>query len=108
MPARLSGNPACPDADRRQRLALQITDMIPGAATLRVSRAHPGHTWPHPHALARSAEGQRIDLTRTLSRTAARWVMRVYPETDWTRPHTLDLATATLMRADRPMTRRGR
>lgn len=91
---------ACPDTARQQRLAAQLTDMIPGAATIRVSLNDPRHTWPHPHAIAKNATGETIDLNRTTARAAARWILRVWPDLDWSRAHTLDLATAILTRSD--------
>lgn len=103
-----SGSSRRPDADRQRRLAVQLADMIPGAATLRVSLTDPTQTWPHPRAVAKDATGGRIELSRTTSTIAARWVLRVWPEADWTRPHTLDLATATLMRSDLVAAGRGR
>lgn len=107
MQAATSGIPACPDEVRR-RLAMQIADMINGAATLRVSLTDPQHEWPHPHALAKDAAGERIDLSRVTSEIAARWIMRVWPDADWTRPHTLDIAAATLTRSDLVAAGRGR
>jgi hypothetical protein len=103
-----SGNSACNDAGREHRLALQLADMIPGAATLRVSLTDPTQTWPHPHAVAKDAVGQRIELSRTTAKIAARWILRVWPEADWTSPHTFDLATATLTRSDLFAAGRGR
>jgi hypothetical protein len=108
MPATPSGSPACPDADRPRRLAAQLADMIPGAATIRVSLTDPTQTWPHPHAVARDAVGQRIELSRATAKIAARWIIRVWPDADWTRPHTLDLATGTLTRSDLVAAGRGR
>lgn len=105
-----SGTPACPDStDRRRRLALQLADMIPGAATVRVSLRDPGVVWPHPHARVWDAEGRPIELSRTRATVAARWIVRVWPDADWTRPHTLDLASAVLTRSDSAAaSRRGR
>jgi hypothetical protein len=108
MHAMPSGSPACPDADRRHRLAAQLADMIPGAATIRVSLTDPQQMWPHPHALAKDAEGKPVELSRTTSKIAARLILRVWPDTDWSRPHTFDLATATLTRSDLATARRGR
>ncbi|MFE7124951.1 transcriptional regulator [Streptomyces sp. NPDC057617] len=109
MPVIPSGTPACPDsADRQRRLALQLADMIPGAATVRVSLREPGAVWPHPHARVWDGAGQPIELSRTTATVAARWVVRVWPDADWTRPHTLDLASAVLTRSDLPTTGRGR
>ena len=100
MLATPSGIPACPETGRQHRLAAQLTDMIPGAVTIRVSLTDPRQAWPHPHASAKGEAGETVALSRTTSRVAARWILRVWPEADWTRPHTLDLADATLIRSD--------
>ncbi|MFD8970391.1 transcriptional regulator [Streptomyces sp. NPDC059568] len=104
-----SGTPACPDrTDRQQCLVLQLADMIPGAATIRVSLRDPGVGWPHPYARVWDAAGQPVDVTRTTATVAGRWIVRVWPEADWIQPHTLDLATAVLTRSDSAASRRGR
>lgn len=108
MPASPSGSPACPDADRPRRLAAQLADMIPGAATVRVSLTDPTQIWPDPHAVAKDASGKPVELSRTTAKIAARWILRVWPDADWTRPHTFDLATATLTRSDLLAAGRGR
>ncbi|MFF5336924.1 transcriptional regulator [Streptomyces sp. NPDC013181] len=109
MLATPSGIPACPDTDRLRRLADQLTDMIPGASTIRVSLTSPQHAWPHPHAIVKDAPGRTMEVSRTTARIAARWILRVWPESDWTHPHTLDLADAVLTRSDRvPAADRGR
>ncbi|WP_434593788.1 transcriptional regulator [Streptomyces sp. A5-4] len=108
MLAMPSGTPACPDADRKRRLAAQLADMIPGAATIRVSLNDPKEAWPHPHAIVKDAAGETLELGRTTARVAARWILRVWPEMDWTRPHTFDLALATLTRSDLIAAGRGR
>lgn len=108
MPATPSGSPACPDADRPRRLAAQLADMIPGAATLRVSLIAPLETWPHPHAIAKDATGAPVELSRTTAKVAARWIMRVWPEVDWARSHTFDLPTATLTCSEPVVAHRGR
>uniref|UniRef100_A0AAU2VM75 Transcriptional regulator n=1 Tax=Streptomyces sp. NBC_00008 TaxID=2903610 RepID=A0AAU2VM75_9ACTN len=107
MLAMPSGTPACRDDDRR-RLAAQLADMIPGAATIRVSLNDPKEAWPHPHAIVKDAAGETLELGRTTARVAARWILRAWPETDWTRPHTFDLAFATLTRSDLIAAGRGR
>ena len=83
---------ACPDTARRRHLAAQLADMIPGAATIRVSLTHPKQTWPHPHAVAKDAAGETIELNRTIARIAARWILRAWPELDWDQPHSFDVA----------------
>ena len=104
MPAPSGESSFCPQTGRQHRLA----DMIPGAATLRVSLTDPTRNWPHLGAIARDATGKRIELSRTTARVASRWVLRVWPEADWTCPHTLDLATTTLTRSDLVAAGRGR
>ncbi|QHY98893.1 hypothetical protein SSPS47_27685 [Streptomyces sp. S4.7] len=97
MLAMPSGTPACPDTDRQRRLAAQLADMIPGAATVRVSLNDPKEAWPHPHAIVKD---EPLELGPTTARVAARWILRAWPEADWTRPHTFDVAAATLTRSD--------
>ncbi|MFD9816572.1 transcriptional regulator [Streptomyces sp. NPDC059080] len=94
------GSPACPDAARQQRLAVQLADMVPGATAIRVSLHDPGQPWPHPHAIAKDAVGETIDLNRTTARVAARWILRAWPDLDRSRTYTFDLATAALTRSD--------
>jgi hypothetical protein len=96
MHAAEGGIPACPDDDRPRRLAAQLADMIPGAATVRVSLNQPYTTWPSPYATVRDAQGEPVEVSRSTARIAARWVLRTWPDADWSLPHTLDLATATL------------
>ncbi|AXG78592.1 transcriptional regulator [Streptomyces paludis] len=108
MLATPSGIPACPDTGRQRRLAVQLADMIPGAATIRVSLTDPQQTWPHLHAVVKDETGKTMELGRTSARVAARWILRVWPEADWTRPHTFHLADATLTRSDLVAAGRGR
>ncbi len=108
MPAMPSGTPACPDTSRRHRLAAQLADMISGAATIRVSLTDPTQVWPHPHTVVQDETGKTMELGRTTSRVAARWILRVWPDKDWTRPHTFRLADATLTRSDLNAAERGR
>jgi hypothetical protein len=96
MLAKPSESPACSDTVRQRRLAAQLADMIPGAATIRVSLDDPKQTWPHPHAIAKDTAGQPVELSRTTSKIAARWILRGWPDADWAWAHTFDLATATL------------
>ncbi|MEU0629129.1 transcriptional regulator [Streptomyces sp. NPDC005989] len=103
-----SGTQACLDTDRQHRLAAQLADMIPGAATIRVSLDDPEQAWPQPHAIVRNEAGETMELARTTAKVAARWILRVWPEADWTHPHTFDLADAILTRSDLTAARRGR
>ncbi|QHC21394.1 transcriptional regulator [Streptomyces sp. GS7] len=108
MLAMPSGTLACLDTDRQHRLAAQLADMIPGAATILVSLNDPTQAWPYPHAIVKDEAGDTIELNRTTARVAARWILRVWPEVDWTRPHTFDLVAATLTRSDLAAAVRGR
>ncbi|MER5435997.1 transcriptional regulator [Streptomyces sp. NPDC002588] len=108
MLAMSSGTLACPDTDRQHRLAAQLAELIPGAVTIHVSLTDPQHAWPHPHAVAKDPIGKTIDLNRTTAKIAARWILRVWPDADWTRPHAFDLASATLIRSDLSSDDRGR
>ncbi|MFD7737704.1 hypothetical protein [Streptomyces sp. MJM8645] len=80
----------------QQRLGVQLADIIPGAVTICVSLADPSRQWPHPYTVAVDEYGEQLALSRNTTKTAARWVLRTWPEADWTRPHTLDLATGRL------------
>ncbi|MFB7666889.1 transcriptional regulator [Kitasatospora sp. NPDC056138] len=105
----MSGTPTCRDAARPQRLAAQLADMIPGAATIRVSFTDPTQRWPYTYSRALDAAGEPIELSRITAKIAARWILRVWPEADWSLAHTLFLATATLTRGSaRAATGRGR
>jgi hypothetical protein len=108
MLAMPSGIPACPDtADRQHRLAAQLADMIPGAATILVTLRDPRMVWPHPHATVKDAAGQPIELSRTTAKIVARWILRTYPHADWDEAHLLNLATATLDNAAQSAAGRG-
>ncbi|MFI1715654.1 transcriptional regulator [Streptomyces litmocidini] len=102
------GTPACPDSGRQRRLAAQLANMIAGAATIRVCFDDPKQTWPHLHAVVKDEAGKTMDLGRTTARAAGRWILRAWPEADWTRPHTFHLADATLTRSDLVAAGRGR
>ena len=108
MLATPSVNPACPDTRRQHRLAAQLAEMIPGAATIRVSLTDPSRAWPHPRAAVRDEGGKALEVSRTTATVAARWILRVWPDADWTQPHTLDLVAATLTRSDLVAAGRGR
>ena len=86
-----------PTAGTRQlRLAVLLADMVPGARIVRVSQHQPNRTWPSPYARVYGERGHLIPLSRAQRLTAARWVIRAYPEASWDEAHDLDLTTATL------------
>lgn len=97
MPTAQGGTPTCHEPNEHQRrLAAQLADLIPGAATARIALTDPAQRWPSACCRVWNAAGEPIALSRTMSTVAARWVLRTWPEADWTRPHTLDLASVTL------------
>ncbi|MFJ4007372.1 transcriptional regulator [Streptomyces sp. NPDC090023] len=108
MLAMPSGNSPCPDASRQRRLAVQLADMIPGAATIRVAFTDPEQRWPHLHVVVKDEAGTTLEVARTAARVAGRWILRVWPEVDWTRPHTFRLADGILIRSDLLAAGRGR
>ncbi|MFJ5875339.1 transcriptional regulator [Streptomyces sp. NPDC093088] len=108
MLAMPSGTLVCPDAGRQRRLAAQLADMIPGAATIKFSFTDPKQTWPHLYAVVKDEAGKIMEVSRTTTSIVARWILRVWPEADWTRPHTFHLAGATLIRSDLITAGRGR
>ncbi|MFB7030863.1 MULTISPECIES: transcriptional regulator [unclassified Streptomyces] len=108
MLAMPSGTPACLETGRQRRLAVQLADMIPGAATIRVSLTDPKQAWPHLHTVVKDEAGKTLEVSRTTARVAGRWILRVWPKADWTRPHTLHLADATLTHSGLIAAGRGR
>jgi hypothetical protein len=108
MSAAQSGTVNRPATDRQRRLALQLADMIPGAATVLVNLHDPHMAWPCPHATVKDAAGQPVRINRTTAKIAARWVLRTYPDADWAEAHRFDLATATLTTAAQAASGRGR
>ncbi|EKX65426.1 hypothetical protein [Streptomyces ipomoeae] len=100
MPEHRSGGRSVTEPeDRHRRLADLLADMIPGAATFRVTLHDPTQAWPRPHARAYDAVGKPITLNRTQAITAARWIIRLHPEATWGDLYAFDLATARLHRA---------
>lgn len=95
MPNYCTGSATAP----QQRLAELLTDMVPGARTLRVSQREPSLSWPSPDARAYDAQGKPLTPNRTLRLTAARWVMRAFPGLDWDEPYDFDLTTGELQPA---------
>ncbi|MFE7278678.1 hypothetical protein [Streptomyces sp. NPDC057623] len=86
-----------PTARTRQlRLAVLLADMMPGARIVRVSQHQPSQTWPSPYARVYDKQGHFVPLNRAQRVTAARWVIRAYPEANWDEAHDLDLTTAGL------------
>ncbi|KMS74408.1 hypothetical protein ACM01_14040 [Streptomyces viridochromogenes] len=77
-------------------MAVLLADMVPGARIVRVSQHQPSQTWPSPYSRAYDEQGHLIPLNRAQRVTAARWVIRAYPEANWDEAHDLDLTTGAL------------
>ncbi|WP_435220735.1 hypothetical protein [Streptomyces sp. Tue6028] len=88
-----------PDGTRRHRLAALLAAMVPGVRTVRVSQRRPSRTWPSLYSRAYDERGRLIPLNPTQRVSAARWLIRTFPETNWDETHDLDLATGTLRTA---------
>lgn len=100
MPAHESGHlTENGDAVRHRRLADLLADMVPGAATFRVTLHGPSMAWPHPHARAYDPAGEQLTLNRIQAVTVARWIIRTHPEVVWGDTYDFDLAAARLQRA---------
>ncbi|MFE3518937.1 transcriptional regulator [Streptomyces sp. NPDC059166] len=100
MFAMSNGSLACPDTGRQHRLADRLADMMPGAATIRVSLVDAGQAWPHPHIIVKDEAGETLQMGRVAVRGTARRIMRVCPDAYLRRPHTLKAAYAALIRSD--------
>ncbi|MEU6416006.1 hypothetical protein [Streptomyces spiralis] len=88
-------DPAIPEWRQRRPVTL-LADMVAGARTIRVSQREPDGTRPSPYARAYEAQGSVVTLNRAQGMTAARWVIRTYPEVVWSVAHDHDLATGVL------------
>ncbi|MFI1953141.1 transcriptional regulator [Streptomyces xinghaiensis] len=110
MPEHRSGSRSVTEPDdRHRRLADLLADMVPGAATFRVTLLDPTTAWPQPHARAYGTAGGPINLNRTQAVTAARWIIRTHPEVVvWGEAYVFDIATARLHPAAAVAARRGR
>ncbi|HCA84135.1 MAG TPA: transcriptional regulator [Streptomyces sp.] len=100
MPEHRSGSQSLIEAgDRHRLLASVLTDMVPAAATFRVTLQDPSNIWPHPHARAYGVEGNPIRLNRIQAITAARWIIRTHPEVAWGDVYDFDLSEARIRAA---------
>ncbi|GAA2773769.1 transcriptional regulator [Kitasatospora cinereorecta] len=96
MLAKPRGTLAYPDTSRERRLAAQLRGMIVGADAILVSLVAAHRPWPHAHASAMNVAGKPVRMNPTTAQVAARWVLRTWPDADWSRPQVLDLFTGEL------------
>ncbi len=87
---------ATPSGSRARSLARQLSVMLPDAAVIRVRLLDPMTAWPHMEATATDESGARVRVNRTQRITAARWIIRTYPDAGWQNPHIFDVRLACL------------
>lgn len=80
-----------------ERLAAQLTSMLPGAAAVQVRLQGPQTLWPHLGLTAVNDRGHILRVPRAKALTIARWIIRSFPHAGWADTgHTFDLRTAQL------------
>ncbi|MEU2868663.1 transcriptional regulator [Streptomyces olivoreticuli] len=82
--------------DRVRRLADRLSVMLPGATRIRINATDMLTFRSRLTADAYDGADRPVRLSGTQAMTAARWVIRTHPQTNWIRPHTFDLRTARL------------
>ncbi|MFE4632293.1 transcriptional regulator [Streptomyces sp. NPDC056773] len=81
---------------RARTLAQRLTTMLPRATSLHI-RLQDGRTaWPHLDVRATASSGRVVRINRTQAHVAARWIIRVYPEADWSDRRIFDLRSGAL------------
>ncbi len=82
---------------RAERLAAQLTSMLPGAVVVQVRLQGPRTLWPHLGLTALNERGQVLRVPRAKSVPLARWIIRCFPHARWAATgHSFDLRTAEL------------
>ncbi|MER5968545.1 transcriptional regulator [Streptomyces sp. NPDC002055] len=82
---------------RAERLAAQLTSMLPGAVVVQVRLQGPRTLWPHLGLTALNECGQALRVPRAKSLPMARWIIRCFPHARWaTTGHAFNLRTAEL------------
>ncbi len=81
-----------------ERLAAQLTSMLPGAAVVQVRLQGPRTLWPHLGLTAVNERGHALRVPRAKALTIARWIIRSFPQAGWAASggHAFDLRTAQL------------
>lgn len=81
-----------------ERLAAQLTSMLPGVAVVQVRLQGPRTLWPHLGLTALNERGRKLRVPRAKALTIARWIIRSFPHAGWaaTDVHAFDLRTAEL------------
>ncbi|MZD56807.1 transcriptional regulator [Streptomyces sp. SID5606] len=81
-----------------ERLAAQLSSMLPEAAVVQVRLQGPRTLWPHLGLTAVNARGRILRIPRAKALTIARWIIRSFPQAGWAASggHAFDLRTAEL------------
>ena len=81
-----------------ERLAAQVSSMLPEAAVVQVRLQGPRTLWPHLGLTAVNGRGRTLRVPRAKALTIARWIIRSFPQAGWATSggHTFDLRTAEL------------
>ncbi|MFJ6459749.1 transcriptional regulator [Streptomyces sp. NPDC091387] len=81
-----------------ERLAAQLSSMLPEVAVVQVRLQGPRTLWPHLGLTAVNASGRTLRVPRAKAVTIARWIIRSFPQAGWAASggHAFDLRTAEL------------
>lgn len=80
------------------RLATQLSSLLPEAAVVQVRLQGPRTLWPHLGLTAVNANGRTLRVPRAKALTIARWIIRSFPQAGWAASdgQAFDLRTAEL------------
>ncbi|MBD2831772.1 transcriptional regulator [Streptomyces pratensis] len=81
-----------------ERLAAQLSSMLPEVAVVQVRLQGTRTLWPHLGLTAVNASGRTLRVPRAKAVTIARWIIRSFPQAGWAASggHAFDLRTAEL------------
>ncbi|MET7319575.1 transcriptional regulator [Streptomyces sp. NPDC005549] len=81
-----------------ERLAAQLSSMLPEVAVVQVRLQGPRTLLPHLGLTAVNASGRTLRVPRAKAVTIARWIIRSFPQAGWAASggHAFDLRTAEL------------
>ncbi|MFI8174021.1 transcriptional regulator [Streptomyces microflavus] len=81
-----------------ERLAAQLSSMLPEVAVVQVRLQGPRTLWPHLGLTAVHASGRTLRVPRGKAVAIARWIIRSFPQAGWAASggQAFDLRTAEL------------
>ncbi|MFC7928732.1 transcriptional regulator [Streptomyces cinereoruber] len=93
---------ALADRSTAVRLADRLAALLPGVAVVHVRLQDPRTLWPHIRLTAVDERQQVVPVPRAKALTVARWIIRTFPQAQWSssRGTTFDLRTAQLAGQD--------